>query len=433
MKRHYTLPGILFFAFLFAASYIANGQQANPFLSFDSGIQQFTDHMSTLPSRETTNGDEEFYEIDFSFPGAAVANTAVNGIGYQYLHIEGFAKMGQVGAPALPAHNEIIAMPPGATGQISIVNSTYYEYDGYMIHPTLEPARDTYGSPEPEFWIDESIYNKNEYFPKSIVEVTNVMLMRGIPLAVTQIRPVQFNPVTGKIRVYTHIEFRLEYKGGNTSFSTIADGNSLHFTNLLKRNVINSVNIPDGSDLHDSKAADKNYIIITHDEYLSAANDIANWKRQLGYSVEVVSQASWTAAQVTTAISSRYNAWTPRPDYFLIIGDHTGSYAVPGDVVYTPYSPPDDGPFATDLYFACMDGGSDYHPDMAHGRISPSNATEAQIIVDKIINYEKTPPTQASFYTDVLNCAQYQDDDNSGYADRRFCHTSENIRDYLRL
>ncbi|MCK5765443.1 MAG: choice-of-anchor J domain-containing protein, partial [Bacteroidales bacterium] len=111
--------------------------------------------------------------------------------------------------------------------------------------------------------------------------------------------------------------------------------------------------------------------------------------------------------------------------------DHTGSYAVPGDVINTPFSPPDDGPFATDLYFACMDGSSDWHPDMAHGRISPSNATEAQIIVDKIIDYEKTPPTQASFYTDILNCAQYQDDDNNGYADRRFCHTSENIREYL--
>ncbi|NQT78508.1 MAG: T9SS type A sorting domain-containing protein [Bacteroidetes bacterium] len=77
-----------------------------------------------------------------------------------------------------------------------------------------------------------------------------------------------------------------------------------------------------------------------------------------------------------------------------------------------------------------MDEASDWHPDMAHGRISPSNATEAQVIVDKIIDYEKTPPTTASFYQNGLNCAQYQDDDDNGYADRRFCHTSENIRDY---
>ncbi len=114
---------------------------------------------------------------------------------------------------------------------------------------------------------------------------------------------------------------------------------------------------------------------------------------------------------------------------FLIIGDHTGSYAVPGEI----HQDPSNGDnFATDLYFACMDGNGDWHPDMAHGRISVSSALEAGIIVDKIIAYEKTPPSAASFYSNMLSCAQYQDtDDNNGYADRRFCQTSEDIRDYL--
>jgi len=113
----------------------------------------------------------------------------------------------------------------------------------------------------------------------------------------------------------------------------------------------------------------------------------------------------------------------------LIIGDHTGSYAVPGEI----HQDPSNGDnFATDLYFACMDGNGDWHPDMAHGRISVSSALEAGIIVDKIIAYEKTPPSAASFYSNMLSCAQYQDtDDNNGYADRRFCQTSEDIRDYL--
>ncbi len=431
MKRHYPLSGVIIAILFFAVSFTGNTQQANLYLSFEDGLQQPTDQVNTTPSRETINGDEEYYKINFSFHSATVANTIVEGKDYQFLHIDGFIKMGLVGAPALPLRKEVIAMPPGAAGKISIVNSTYFEYDGYMIHPALEPARDTEGAPEPEFWIDEKVYNTDAFFPANIVEITDVALMRGVPLAYTEIRPVQFNPVTKKIRVYTQIEFRLDYQGDKASFSNIAEGNSLHFTNLLKRNVINSDNIPDGSSNTDSKAGEKNYIIITHAEYLSAANDLAAWKRQLGYSVEVVSQSSWTAAQVKTAIENLYDSWNPKPDYFLIIGDHTGSYAVPGDVVNTPYSPPDDGPFATDLYFACMDGSSDWHPDMAHGRISVSSSTEAQIVVDKIINYEKIPPTQSSFYTNVLNCAQYQDDDNNGYADRRFCHTTEDIRDYL--
>jgi hypothetical protein len=432
MKRHKFYAAIISVILLFTVSFQADGQQLNAYLSFENGILQNADHFNTLPFRETANGGEEYYSIDFSFPGANIANTSVNGTGYQFLHIKGFAPMGQIGAPALPAHNEVIAMPPGAEGNIVIINSSYHEYDGYMIHPALEPALDTDGAPDPEFWIDDEIYNKDEFFPKSIVEITNVALNRGIPLAYTQIRPVQFNPVTGKIRVYTLIDFKLEYKGNKQSFTTIANDNSLHFTNKLKRLVINSDNIPEGiTGNTESKLGEKEYIIITHDQYLTAANDLANWKRQMGYSVEVVSSSSWTEPQVQSAVQTRYDAWSPKPDYFVIFGDHDGSYAVPGKVINTPYSAPDDGPFATDLYHACMDGGTDWHPDIAWGRISASSLTEANVIVNKIINYEKNPPTTESFYTDVLNCAQYQDDDNNGYADRRFCHTSEDIRDYL--
>ncbi len=409
------------------------GQQANRYLSFTQGFQQYTDHINTLPLRETLNGEEQFYQIGFSFSGATISAIMVEDTEYEFLHIDGFGKMGQVGAPALPAHREVIAMPPGSVGDIVITGAEYYEYDGFRIHPALEPARDTYGSPEPEFWADPAVYGNNAFFPEKTVEITNIMLLRGTPLALTEIRPVQFNPVTGKVRVYTSISFRIEYKGASQSFSAIADGNSLHFTNLLKRNEINSDNIPDGMTRGDSKAGEKEYIIITHSQYINEANQLANWKRQLGYSVEVVSQSSWTAAQVKTAIETRYDSWNPKPDYFLIIGDHTGSYAVPGEIHQDP-SYGDD--FATDLYFACMDGGTDWHPDMAHGRISVSSVAEAQVVVNKIINYEKTPPTQSSFYSNILNCAEYQDEDENGgagngYADRRFCHTSENIRDYL--
>lgn len=427
MKKLY-LPGIvlvLTFSLFFQNGY---SQQAQQYLSFEQGYVQ-QDNTNTLPSRETANGGEDYYRISYEFSGALHNSVEVEGTKYDFLHIKGFAKMGQVGAPALPAHNEIVAMPRGASAKIVLVNTEYYEYEGFMIHPALQPATDTYGDPEPEFQIDEEIYTANEFFPKNIVEVTHVKLSRGTPLAVVQARPVQFNPVTGVIRVYTNIEYRIEYEGAAASFSEIASTNSLHYTNQLKLSVINSDNIPDGIDMSETKAGEKNYIIITHDEYLSAANDLANWKRQMGYSVEVVSQSSWTATQVKTEIENRYNAWTPKPDYFVIIGDHTGSYAVPGQIHQDPNYGDD---FATDLYYACMDGGSDWHPDIANGRIPVSSLAEAQIVIDKIIDYEQTPPASSSFYDNILNCAQYQDDDDhNGYADRRFCHTSENIRDYL--
>ena len=420
-KAIFSLCGLLAFSTTFFGQY----------LSFTSGIQSISAE-STLPVRTFENGGALSCTVTYDFTAATISEQEVSGEVYQFLHINGFAKMTQVGAPALPAYNEIIAMTKNAVGKIILIHAEYKEYQGYMIHPALMPANDTEGSPEPEFEKDEKIYNNDEFFPKEIAEITEILLCRGIPLAVTQVRPIQFNPVTGTIRVYTHIKFRLEFIGGTNSFSDIGESNSTNFTNKLKRYVVNPESIPDGIQNGESMLGPgtNNYIIITHFNYLSAANDLANWKRQLGYTVEVVSQPSWTTTQITTAIHTRYHGWTPHPDYFVIIGDHAGLYAVPGETAYSIWSP--YSPFKTDNYYSCMDGTGDYVPDMARGRISVSSLSEANTAVQKMIAYEKDPVNDPAFYSTALHCAAFQDtDDFNDYADRRFCQTSEEIRDYM--
>ena len=414
---------------LFISLFLVQITFGQEYLSFKS--KQFIDSKSnTLPARVIDSKKSNEITISYSFENAGIGRTIVKNDEYQFLHVEGFSKMSQVGAPALPAHNDLIAVSEVKKPQIIILEAEYKEIKGFNIHPTLEPERDTEGAPASKFEKDLKIYEKDEFFPKNIVEIENIHKYRGIPIAVTQIRPIQYNPVTKTIRVYTNIKYKIEYS--SKIDSKIATENSEHSISMLKRNVLNGsvINYESSKQKSDSNP---NYIIISHDEYKNAADTIAKWKSQLGYKVEVVSRSSWTTETVKSAIQSRYQTYSPKPDYFLIIGDHTGDNAVPGELHQDPKYGND---FATDLYYACMDGISDYYPDMAHGRISVSSATEAMNVVLKIVNYERNPVTQASYYENGLNCAQFQDvaDDEQpdGIAARRFCHTSENIRDYMK-
>ena len=193
-KAIFSLCGILAFSTAIFGQY----------LSFTSGIQSIYAE-STLPVRTFENGGVLSCTVTYDFTAATISEQEVSGEVYQFMHINGFAKMTQVGAPALPAYNEIIAMTKNAVGKIILIHAEYKEYQGYMIHPALMPANDTEGSREPEFEKDEKIYNNDEFFPKEIAEITEILLCRGIPLAVTQVRPIQFNPVTGTIRVYTKL------------------------------------------------------------------------------------------------------------------------------------------------------------------------------------------------------------------------------------
>jgi hypothetical protein len=420
--------------FVISSFLFLNLSAQNRFLSFVHGEQAFNKQNASA-ERNYKNHFENGIELNYTFNGAYIFDKNVQDTLYHFLSLDGLAKMAQPGAPALPVKTEIVAGPYGAKAKIRITDVQYYEYKDFLIHPALKPARDTEGAPPPKFEKDYAVYKADKLFPERIVEIVNTGYSRATPLFYIETRPVQYNPVTKTLRVYTKIHFTIEFEGATGSFEQIARNNSLHYTNKLKSRVINSKSIPDGKNtknVKSGKSGAKNYIILTHSEYLSQANLLADSKRQLGYSVEVVSQDTWTAAQVKTAIADRYNAWSPKPDYFLIIGDHDGSFAVPGEM---HLEPDEQDYFATDLYFACMDGETDWHPDMAYGRISVSSATEATVIVNKIINYEFNPPNTASFYQNAVNCAQFQDVEDSeaadGYAARRFCHTSEEIRDYL--
>jgi hypothetical protein len=44
-----------------------------------------------------------------------------------------------------------------------------------------------------------------------------------------QIRPVQFNPVTKTIRVYSKIKYKVEFIGGSNSFSFVSERSTENF------------------------------------------------------------------------------------------------------------------------------------------------------------------------------------------------------------
>jgi len=423
MRKHYFLAIVLSII-----SSICFGQ--NKYLSFTNKSRQLTDVVhSVKPIREVKQLRSGFIEVSYMFNGAFVADKKHDGELYNFLHIDQFGKMGQVGAPALPMRNDMLAISKQARPSIEIVDATYIEYTGINVYPALELPRDTQGAPSPKFEKDEAVYSKNAFFPQNVVDIVSDQIMKETRMIRVQVRPVQFNPVSKTLRVYSNIVYRVN-KGGNS----IRLKSSSRDVDILKKMLLN----PDDLKLDpvvknmdvdvpaDNKA--KDYIIITHKLFDNAAKKLAAWKSSLGYSVEIVSKDSWTTDEVKQAIHSRYNSWIPKPSYFVIIGDNE---QVPG----MDFKTSKGETYASDLYYSCMDGADDYTPDIARGRISVATTEQSEVTIDKIINYEKNPVADADFYHKGLNCAQFQDvydaEDPDGFAARRFCHTSEDIRDYI--
>jgi PKD repeat protein len=377
-------------------------------------------YKATLPHITITDSGESGVEISYKFNGTVLSSKDVQGTCYYTPHIYGFSHMTEVGSPMLPAKNNHIAVPYGSQATIQILESKFQAYPETVdIHPVLELLPDCDKTIEAAFEIDPEVYGTDADFPDKLVKVVEYDSYRGVSLAVIQVRPMQINPVTGELKIYTKIKFKVTFSGGESAYNRYSK-NSKHANKMVRSAVLNRSLIPEGSgsSYEATDAGAKDYIMIVHSNYLAAAESLAAWKRQMGYSVEIVSQSSWTTTQVDDALKTRYNSWTPKPQFFLLFGDQGD---VPAEYGTSQY---------TDLYYAEMEG-TGYKPEMAYGRIFPDSASNAQMIVDKIIDYEKNPPTLSGFYSNALACAYYQDSNLDSYADRRFTHTSEDIRNYM--
>lgn len=417
MKKNFFLA-LLLLAFQVAVYQISTAQNA-----LDTSEKAF------IPTRTVNDMGLAGIEISYDFPGVEVMGVEEGGRIWNKLFIPGFSQLKEIGKPALPSHNDLVIVPEGATYQIDILEEEWLEIENQLIYPALKPASDRAGTPSPSFEFDEIFYDTDIQYPSSPVSIDGISQYRNNEELFVRICPVSYNPKTRHTRMLQRIRYIIRFSG-STEFVNKSE-NSMHFLEHFGSAGINRAGIRRELDDYctTKSAAEKSiatdYFILTVDRYLQAAKALALWKQQLGYGVEIISQEQWTSAEVKAAIHDRYDTYLPKPDYFVILGDHPD---VPGEIK----SNNSGDEFATDLYYACMNSAWDYQPDMAFGRISVNSPAQSLEVVNKIINYEKRPVKDSSFYKTSVHAAFFQDyDDYNSYADRRFAQTAEELLQYM--
>lgn len=348
--------------------------------------------------------------------------TKAEGISWQRIKVEGIPFLNEAGKPELPAKHDLILIPEGKKAKIEVLSFHADTFNQVQVYPAQPPKTDD-GSPTEAFAYNTDFYKKDIWYPKNIADLKQDQKLRGIRIGTIQFTPFQYNPAKKQLIVYYNVKYRITFPGAQ-QFIQNKQKHSRKYLDMLPSNFLNAKSIAKEvrSFTASAKTNNHDYLIVSHSNFSMAADSLAQWKRQLGYNVRIIERNTWTAAQVKDSIHSAWQSSSVYPDYFVILGDHQ---FVPAELVNANHNR------YSDLYYACMDSVGDYYPDMAHGRITAASQQEALMVVRKIIRYEKNPPQSAQFYNNGLNCAYFQDDDTSGYASRRFVHTSEDVKNYL--
>ncbi|MDD2411377.1 MAG: C25 family cysteine peptidase [Bacteroidales bacterium] len=326
------------------------------------------------------------------------------------------------GTPSLPVLYHAIYVPPNHHFSIRSVSRKSSLKKGLLLSKSIPQHIDTEGIHQKTYKELQDYPKTDEWFPAEIAQKQHIIEFRGYQILLLQINPIQYNAFGKIAKIHSEISYTINFQKDQQKNKQNIDNQSKTISKI-KKWIVNPQQLESFSSSKSSNLVP--YLIVTHPNYIQAADSLALWKRECGYSVQILSQPNWTAWQIKDSISQRYQS-VASLDYVCFLGDHN---LVPGFEIIAPDPLP--ATFASDLLHVCMGGPTDFFPDIAYGRISVSSSTEANNVIRKLIRYERNPTQNSEFYQKAAHCTYFQDDDLDGFDDRRFVQTSEDIRNYL--
>ena len=330
------------------------------------------------------------------------------------ISISGIVLPNEEGYPNLPVESRMLAVPQGAEARLTVLNVESEIVRDVDIAPALRIQAE---SEEPEFNYvkNQEVYGKNAFYPENPFTIDRSSI-RGVDVVAVSVSPFQYNPVTKELKVYTNIELSVSFEGGNGHFGDDRL-RSPYWDPILAAELMNYDQLPviDYAArmqrwLRDD-ADGAEYVIITpnNDGWAEYANQLKDYRTRQGILTKVYrldEMPASTTDEMKAWFHNAYNTWTIPPVAVLLFGDHNANMAEGIPAEYTFHSD-DYGNCITDNAYA--DPTGDNLPDMVFSRLVAANATEAQMMVSKQIEYEYSNPNMdASTYDKPITALGWQ-------------------------
>lgn len=317
---------------------------------------------------------------------------------YDVVRIEGCSMTIEPGSPYLPIKELHIALPANKTvSSIQVLNYTQQELKGsYEILPTQYPRIPELQDPgfkEPNI----GIYGDNSLYPAIQLSFTGAGFASGVHIAGINYCPLQYNPITKKLVLTTHIEYRVNYttesnspikprrltadqvKATREALKAIVD-NPNEIDNYFQLEKVDDLNetVFTVDEFPNFEGQPVQYVIITNELMKEGFQEIADWKTKTGRPA-VVRTVEWIesyyngadqAEKVRSFITDAYQNWGAV--YFMLGGD-VGQ--VPCRIAWMSHfnnsqlitAIPNGDFIPADMYYACLDGNWNADGDATFG------------------------------------------------------------------
>ena len=347
--------------------------------------------------------------IEFGLDGFNLIDVSTDKGAAFIAKIEGGSSIMKLGAPDLHQLATSIIIPDDKHMEINVISYEYTDYENILIAPSKgNLSREVNPSDIPYEWNDS--YTKDEFFPGKLAELQNPYILRDNRGQSIIAYPIQYNPISKTLRVYTSLIVEvfengpsdINVKNRQLRRSGLEKMNH-EFSQIYENRFINNRNDSRFEYLLD----EGNMLIISDPLFISEMEPFVQWKNRKGIHTEIVNVASIGVNSNTIRSFVEDYYYSNGLTYLLLVGD----------IAQIPS--PSVGGSASDPTYGFIEGNDSY-AEVIVGRFSGQNPNQIQTQVQRSIEYERYPQENADWYDNALGVASNQGPGFGGYSDDDF-------------
>ena len=356
--------------------------------------------------RLVSENDQEVV-VEFVLPEYKIDELKVDKEIYNVITSTSQAYTTQVGMPYLPMFATGIAVANQGKVTCEVIKSEYSEIKLNKIFPSQKE-----GFVYQNITLEDN--NFDGFFPETEFSSGDNFILRDFRVKPVQIKPFRYDESKETLRIYHKISFKISTDVSQSGFNELLTSGEISpaFHKVYQASILNYHRDED-------LAYSPNILFI----YRENGDPIFNYKleqytkikRQKGYNVLSLSTGeigSTSTSGIKNYIQNLYNGNDFKPDYLVLIGDVSGSFAIPTFNATYAMNAEGDYPY-THLQ------GDDLVGDIFIGRMSINNSTDLSRYVGKMRSYERfLNPIEQEYLDNMLLVA---DTDPSGESTINHC------------
>ncbi|HOE55033.1 MAG TPA: C25 family cysteine peptidase [Candidatus Cloacimonas acidaminovorans] len=334
------------------------------------------------------NSNPNNMELEFTLGSFYREPVTINGDSWYHLFLKKEGITLEAGMPQVPVLARSLIIPATAKMHLNITNSEYVELTLPVAPSKGNLTRDIDPATIPYTFAD--FYQSGESYPAEIAYLTEPFILRDYRGITVRFQPFIYYPATQTLRVYTKLNISIYAQGTDLTNALLNPKTSYsrYFESTYQNMFLNF-----SAAKYPSLDEEGRILVIKHSMFDATIQPWVDWKRQLGFTVDVVdvTQAGSTAANIKTYIQNQYDLNNGLM-FVQLVGDApqvpTLTYAGGG----------------SDPSYALLAGNDNYY-DIFVGRFSAQTVAELETQVTRSIYYERDIAPGATWLEKAIGIA----------------------------